>query len=178
MLTGDSIGFDSLFRDRVTSWNVQDLPASLLSFAHRDPVDVTSGFRPVPSGDDPTAATGTHDVLLYRDILEGVLLACSDGKAFARSGDEFHNRVADLRWFRSHVTNDPQNRQLFAADGDRHVRTGERIVWLKPLFDGSRVLPQAELTVWWIPRDEGSDWRVSRDLVVSYNGSPGGPREK
>jgi hypothetical protein len=178
VLTGDSIGFDSLFRDRVTSWNVQDMPASLVSFSHRDPVDPAAGFRPAPAGKDPTAATGTHDLLLYRDILEGVVLACSDDKAFARSGDEFHRRVADLRWFKSHVTTNPEHRLLFGEDGNRHARTGERIIWLRPTFDGARVLPQAELTVWWIPRDEGSDWRPARELVVSYNVSPGAAREK
>jgi hypothetical protein len=176
VLTGDSIGFDSLFRDRVTAWNVQDVPASLVCFSHRDPVDLSAGFRPAPAGGGPTAATGTHDLLLYRDILEGVTLACSDDRAFVHAGEAFHHNVADLRWLKSHVTRDPADRNLFAADGNRHDRTGERILWLRPAFDGTRVLPQAELTVWWIPRDVGSDWRVARDLVVPYNGAPGRER--
>jgi hypothetical protein len=171
VLTGDSVGFDALYRDRATAWNVQDVPATLLCFSHRDPVDITAGFRPAADGGGPTAATGTYNLLVYRDILEGVVLACSDGQAFAQAGEGFHRRVADLRWLKGHVTLDPADRPLFAGDGNRHARTGERILWLKPSFDGSRVLPQAELTVWWIPRDEGSEWRVAQRLVVSYNGT-------
>jgi hypothetical protein len=178
VLSGGSISFDSLLRDRLTAWNVQDVPASLICFCHRDPVDPSAGFRPAPTETDPVASTGTNILLLYRDILEGSVLACSDGQAFVHDGKEFHRRVADLRWFKSHVTRDPLHRQLFAEDGNRHARTGERIVWLRPFFDGARVLPQADLIVWWIPRDEGSDWRPARELLLSYNSAPGGAREK
>src|SRR5262249_24585408 len=101
--TGDSIGFNSVYRDRNVSWNVQDVPVPLLFFAHRNPAWRRAEEAAPPVGaaagvaagaPSPWASLGllperepgrryapkppgpaTDDLLLHRDILEAVVQA-------------------------------------------------------------------------------------------------------
>ncbi len=39
VMTGDSLNFNTIYRDRDIAWNIQDLPVPLVLFSHRNPVD-------------------------------------------------------------------------------------------------------------------------------------------
>src|SRR5262249_47427571 len=85
------ISFNSVFRDHDVIWNISDLPFSLVFFAHRNPVDRAAGFsekkdeRESADGELPQrTTTGTHDVLLHRDIFESLLYAAFDQGRFPR----------------------------------------------------------------------------------------------
>src|SRR5262249_8540893 len=76
--SGDAIAFNTVYRDRVVTWPIQDLPYHLVFFCHANPTDVDAGFKPqeggLPGGRTlgDTSATGTEDVLLYRDIVNAL----------------------------------------------------------------------------------------------------------
>jgi hypothetical protein len=178
VVTGDSIGFDSIYRDRDTAWNILDLPVPLVLFCHRNPVDENAGFRLDAETDRPSATTGTQDLLLHRDLMEAVLTATFSGNGMVRDADELNLRLRQSRWKKGRVfAFDPvdgspdEGVPLFDADGDRHSPTGEHIVWLKPLYEDQRTLPQAVITVWRLrSEDAASGWRQVREepLHVSY----------
>src|SRR5262249_5575110 len=76
---GDAIPFNTIYRDRLVTWPVQDLPFTLGFFCHRKPIEAESGFPVEQAADEPrTRASGTEDLLLYRDIVE------ASGLAFCR----------------------------------------------------------------------------------------------
>jgi hypothetical protein len=178
VVTGDSIGFDSIYRDRDTAWNILDVPVPLVLFCHRNPVDENAGFRLETEADHPFATTGTQNLLLYRDLTEAVLTAAFRGDGLVRDADDLNLRLRQSRWRKGRVfAADPvdgppeEGVPLFDADGDRHSPTGEHIVWLKPLYEEQRTLPQAVITVWRLrSEDAASGWRQVRDepLRVSY----------
>jgi hypothetical protein len=166
-VTGDSITFDTIYRDRDTAWNVLDLPVPLVLFSHRNPVDETSGFRDKADPDHPASTTGTQDLLLHRDLMEALLEAAFRGSELLQDADAVERRLRETRWVKGRVfaANRSDGAQaggvpLFSADGDRQPRTGEHIVWLKPLLDGEHTLPEAEITVWRLrSEDKSSGWR-------------------
>src|SRR5262249_5140737 len=63
VITGDSISFNTIYRDRDIAWNIQDMPVPLLFFSHRNPVDRAAGFRDDVTGNDLASSTGTQDLL-------------------------------------------------------------------------------------------------------------------
>ena len=77
VLNGDAISFHSVYRDRDVVWNILDLPYSLVFFSHRNPIDQAAGFSWTKKAPG-LSTTGTHDILLYRDIFEAFLYAASD----------------------------------------------------------------------------------------------------
>ena len=75
VVTGDALAFNTIYRDRLVTWPIQDLPFSLILFSHANPVAADAGFRPHPVGRTgsetvgDSGPTGTEDVLLFADII-------------------------------------------------------------------------------------------------------------
>jgi hypothetical protein len=55
--TGDAISFNTIYRDRLVTWPIQDLPFHTVFFSHRNPVDPEAGFVPIPVKDGEGAGT-------------------------------------------------------------------------------------------------------------------------
>ena len=72
-VTGDSISFNTIYRDRNVAWNIQDMPVTLVIFCHQNPVQWDS-CRTTPAWPDGHAS-GTDDLLLNADIVRVVLEA-------------------------------------------------------------------------------------------------------
>jgi hypothetical protein len=177
VLTGDSLTFNTIYRDRETAWNVLEMPVPLVLFSHRNPIDETAGFQPQADAEHPAATTGTQDLLLHRDLMEALTTAAFREGELLADADELNRRLRESRWIKGRIfVNDGQDRPegggvpLFDADGDRHNRTGEHIVWLRPLVEEDRTLPRAELTVWRLRSDDAtSGWRlVGKPLRADY----------
>jgi hypothetical protein len=184
--TGDAISFNTLYRDRRVAWPIQDLPFKLVMFCHLDPIDPDAGFRPCPwvrplagrngeelaPGEGPLAAsTGTDDVLLCSEIVEALAQAFGRDGARAADADELGRRLKGLRWSRpDYVGCEGTGTRLFHDDGQRQAGTGEHVVYLRPIFEGERVLPEAEIEVWVWETDGGHRvWRRRGEpLKVSY----------
>jgi hypothetical protein len=167
VLTGDSITFNTIYRDRDIAWNILDMPLSLVLFSHRNPIDATAGFRAQADADHPAATTGTQDLLLHRDLMEALIGAAFRNGQLLGNADELHMRLRLARWKRGRIFvgdqadgTAPAGIPFFDDDGDRHSRTGEHIVWLKPRLDRDRTLPRAVITVWRLrSNDPTSGWR-------------------
>jgi hypothetical protein len=174
VMTGDSLNFNTIFRDRDVAWNIQDLPVPLVIFSHRNPVSEAVGFKAAPEGAAASAATGTEDLLLYRDILEAVLLTAFQGGQLTASADDLDARLKKLRWHNDRVLPPESNDSstlLFNANGNRNDGTGEHIIVLRPDPDDRGVFAQATITVWRLDGDPGkfTSWRENRSLTVSYD---------
>ncbi|HMO37631.1 MAG TPA: hypothetical protein PKA06_16445, partial [Gemmatales bacterium] len=80
---GDAIDWNTLYRDRRLTWSIEDVPFPLLVFMHRNPVErhlrQGKGFSAEDDSHEGFHATGTDDLLLYRDmgisLVEGSFLA-------------------------------------------------------------------------------------------------------
>ncbi len=172
--TGDAIDFNTVYRDRDLTWPIQDLPLSLVFFCHRNPVD-PAAFEPEegPAPPDPAGrtATGTQELLLYRDIAEAVIGAAFTADGLLADAGALRDRLRALRG--------PDGGSRFDAGGDLRSGAGEFVVCLRPVFEGDRVLPRARLQVW-NRRTEGGGGRSwarvpvagKPELAVVY--SPGG----
>jgi hypothetical protein len=133
-------------------------------------VDESSGFREKADPDNPTSTTGTQDLLLHRDLLEALVEAAFQQGVLLRDADALDRRLRETRWIKGRVfaSDHPQGTEtggvpLFEDDGDRRPRTGEHIVWLRPIFDAERTRPEADITVWRLRSDDASSgWRQFR----------------
>lgn len=188
ILNGDAISFNSVYRDRDVVWNILDLPYSMVFFSHRNPIDAAAGFtnderEAVPGAFPQKTTTGTHDVLLNRDILEAVLYAAYDAQA-ALTNDplKFREALRDTCWRRPNgdtprVGNtrlhkeDAKPMPFFTDKGNRRRDTGEHIVWVKPKFTEDRVDLTSQISVWsMIPDTKGIQWRlVEPPFAAKYN---------
>jgi hypothetical protein len=175
VLTGDSLSFNSIFRDRNVAWNIQDLPVPLVIFSHRNPVAEEVGFKETT----PAGSTGTEDLLLYRDIVEALLLTAYNQRKLVASSDDVGRGLHELLWVNGRVRALPgaEGTPLFnSKDGNRHDGTGEHIIVLRPDADERGLLAQATITVWRM--DTGTnrrpDWRKLRTLAVTYDSLPAG----
>ncbi len=156
VVSGDSISFNNIYRDRRITWNPNDLNVSLVLFAHRNPVDAEAGFREQKTDESDPSSTGTDDLLLHRDVLESVLLAAhQDGRLLG--ADTTLERLKQVSWTGTRV-GPPGAAALFGADGERRHGTGEYVLWLRPANekwgpgisvwqwdDGDWVQPEEEL---------------------------------
>jgi hypothetical protein len=178
VVTGDSIGFNSIYRDRNVAWNVLDVPVPLVLFAHRNPINTGVGFRPVGNGDATADCTATDDLLLHRDVLEALILAAYQDRRLVGDADALCRRLKATTWWKGRVelpgfegTKTDLGIPLFDADGDRSARTGEHVVWLNPSAGGSP-LSDPVITVWrQAPAGaEDTSWRSAGEpLHVRYN---------
>jgi hypothetical protein len=148
VLSGDSITFNNVYRDRDASWNIQDLPVPLIFFSHRNPIDHSAGFLPRPEADDPSAPTGTQDLLLFRDVVEAVVQAASHTPGTLGDADQLQRRLRQVRWWKGRINLGGDGTSFFDADGDRSAGTGEHVIWLQPRRKDGQVLAQAVIEVW------------------------------
>jgi hypothetical protein len=146
--TGDAIDFNTIYRDRTLTWPIQDFPMPLVFFCHRNPVD-PAGFQadrqiepPDPMG---RSSTGTHDLLLYRDIVQTLASSAYLDAALVPDSEAFRVSL--------NATDPETGQRRFADNGNQLSGTGEFVVSLRPVREAERVLPQARLQVW--------NWRTS-----------------
>jgi hypothetical protein len=190
ILNGDAISFHSIYRDRDVVWNILDLPYSLVFFSHRNPIDHAAGFawadaKRAPGDNGPKSTTsGTHDILLYRDLFESILYAAYDQGTLLNDPLKVRQRLQATCWHhppkgaedRPRVCNslvhkfDPMPPSFFDAAGDRQSHTGEHLVWLKPDFTGDNVNLSSTISVWSMqPQAGGGAWQLVESHRVSYN---------
>ena len=195
ILNGDAIAFDAIFRDRDVAWNILDVPYSLIFFSHRNPIDRAVGFpqiedgRPIwEEGAGQRTTTGTHDILLYRDVFAAFLYAAFDDGKLLDDPARVRDRLRETHWYQppaDKIANDSPRvcnprvqpldgkpRPLFDAAGDRQSHTGEHIVWLKPFFTDQGVDLKSKISVWTI-RPDGANgvWQFVEAFDVFYNQS-------
>jgi hypothetical protein len=172
-VNGDAITFHNVYRDRDYAWNVFDLPVPVVFFAHRNPVDPNAAlnwsFSWQRDEDQKHSTTGTHDLLLDRDIIEAMLHASFEDGVLLGDADRVGERLRHTRWRGAPPDaspNDPRfNRvlndlvfpdagrtgpELFNASGDRQRGTGEHIVLLRPNFNDDRLkaLEPCTISIW------------------------------
>jgi hypothetical protein len=184
IFSGDSIGFNTVFRDRKMMWNSLDLPYSLVFFSHRNPIDPSVGFTWKKADVDPSkqlgdvplpTTTGTQDLLLYRDVFEALLHAVYEGGQLIDSPDRLTQKLQGLQWNASaqrvgagkHEAT-PSQRLFFDSAGNRQSHTGEHIVWVTPFFADDLVESKRKISVWVPHPDELSGpWQLSKVETLS-----------
>jgi hypothetical protein len=177
-ITGDSISFNNIYRDRDVAWNIQDIPVPLVFFSHRNPIDPGAGFEPGPPREGQASSTSTQDLLLYRDILEALLQAAYQDGRLVESADTLGDRLWQTRWHEGrvvharHLKSGAKALNLFDSEGNRAPGSGEHVVWLKPDRREGQVLAQAHISVWFL-RNQGpgrTGWRqFGQTLEVGYD---------
>jgi hypothetical protein len=161
VVTGDAISFDTVYRDRLVTWPIQDLPFHLVFFCHYDPVSAADGF------DRLTSPGGTEAKLQYQHIAQSLAEACRARGRLCRDANEMRDGLEELQWGGQPLFSKSPRQQGMRLEG-----TGECIVRLRPEFDGGRVLPRASIEVWKrgdseVPRD----WEL-RVMEADYTGAP------
>jgi hypothetical protein len=177
VVAGPSLNFNTIYRDREVAWNIQDLPLPLVLFSHRSPVDESVGFKvPHPALTGPSA-TGTEDLLVYRDVLEVLLLAAYDGATLTSSSDELRDKLTKIRWRNDRpaaaaAPGEPEGLLFFDADHERRAGTGEHIILLQPRADQRGLVMNARIRVFRADPAAGSarEWLEVRTLNVLYEG--------
>ena len=178
VVTGDAIGFDTVYRDRLVLWPVQDLPFDLVFFCHRDPVSAAAGFAP-EKGD----SNGTESLLLYQDIVESLALACRAEGGLAATPQKLKEGLESLGLREGRLvlgTGVPLFDKAPRRQGMRRNGTGEHVVRVRPLFEGERALPRAVIEVWArSSEEEGLVWRrVAAPLVAGYEANQQGSSDE
>ena len=166
VVTGDALSFNTVYRDRNVAWQVQDLPFELVFFCHATPSSVPPAS---PRRTDPsvgTAATGTEDLLLYRDIVEALVEAAYHGRGHARRRRRAGRATAPGRA--------GSGRLSFGRRGRTAVRRRTATAAATPAStssgcgprsggggpDGTRVPPQATIEVFgWQAAEQAGSWR-------------------
>jgi hypothetical protein len=189
--TGDAISFNTVYRDRHVSWNIQDLPFPLVFFCHHNPIDADAGFRAGAIEDGPsregerdiTAETGTEEVLLFSDIVEALVQAGAPAEETpCANATELAERLANTRREDDRIALGDGGVPLFDDEGQRRSGTGEHVVYLQPMWNEDfkdRLLPRATIEVWawrrrdWSQGERGQYWeRRCEPLTVWYSDSP------
>jgi hypothetical protein len=199
VVNGDAITFHNVYRDRDYAWNVLDMPVPVVFFAHRNPVDTnaasTWGFDWQRDEEKKRSNTGTHDLLLYRDIIEAMLYAAFEDGRLLGDADRVRDRLRHTCWRAigaglagakgpgaatgGHVQNSLTNgdgslagHELFDNVGDRRPGTGEHVVWLRPNFAGDRLalLTPCTISIWrYNPTAAGPTWHEIDSHSPPYN---------
>src|SRR5207249_2608992 len=130
---------------------------------------------------------GTHDILLYRDILEALLYAVADQGKLVGDPLQVRERLGATVWsqpplaraqeeqprLRNRLVHEPtgESRKFFSTLGNRRRDTGEHIVWVKPNFiDDNRVDNTSKISVWsMVPNSNGDSWKQVESFDVKYN---------
>jgi hypothetical protein len=157
-------------------------------FAHRNPIDHTAGFTGISDDrlDRSRTTTGTHDILLYRDLFEAFLYAAVDKGKLLSDPRQVRDRLRATCWYHPpaekrnveapRVCNpevhalDAEHQRFFDAAGNRQTHTGEHIVWVKPSFTEDLVDLKSKISVWSLqPAREGSAWQLAEARDVYYS---------
>jgi hypothetical protein len=171
-VTGDSMNLDVIFRDRATSWNIQEMPIPLVLFAHEDPVDWKSppsspgALTPTPLAGEGGGGGATHDLLLNAKIARLLVEAAwiknsSTAGELVDSADKLCDRLQQL---------EPA---FFGPGGNRLTASGAYVVCLRPQIEQGRVLPTGTISVW-LGRAEGVgpqrhwSWQRQKHWQVDY----------
>jgi hypothetical protein len=176
---GDTIPFNTLYRDRLVTWPIQDLPFTAVFFCHRNPIDKKAGFHPrQKNGGEPaepgstSATSGTEDLLLFADVVGALSVAFArDGKSCS-DAQQLADGLRAVRLDNGQFSTGPAGLPLFREDGQRRSATGENVVYLRPHFEGDRVLPEATIEVWSRQTSDGTSnvWQCQGSpLTVSYD---------
>ncbi len=180
VLSGDSISFNHIYRDRKLDWNILELPVPLVFFSHRNPIDKSAGFHPEGTPERPWATSGTQDLLLYRDVVESLLLAGYQEDGLVANADELNNRLLQLNWAKGKLNLKGKGIPLFDAQRNRQLGTGEHIVLLKPHHQGNLVLPTSTISVWYREtlEDGRQHWALADELEEVFYSDPMGIAEE
>jgi hypothetical protein len=188
---GDAMSFNTIYRDRLVAWPIQDFPFEVVFFCHRNPIDRAAGFIPLqlnpgeagtPStGTDEAkpaepiasvhATSGTEDLLLFRDIVEALALAFGQQGGSVDAAN-LAQGLLKVKLLDNKLTLQARGKPFFRPDGQRSAATGENVVYLRPRFQGDRVLPEAVIEVWSRQSSEEmiSLWKQDgKPLTVSYD---------
>ncbi len=144
--TGDAVAFNTIYRDRLDTWPIQDLPFSLVLFSHANPIDADAGFIPHAEGRagadtiGSSGATGTEDVLLFADIVAATALGAAESSKPLQDAAHLAERLRATRWHNGQLALDVDGTLLFTPDGNRQDGTGEHVVCLLPQYQGGRAL--------------------------------------
>jgi hypothetical protein len=177
---GDTVPFNAIYRDRLVNWPIQDLPFETVFFCHRNPIDAASGFRPLrPTGpdrhteeaDQARSVSGTEDLLLFGDVAVALGLAYAPGGRPCPGPAELGRRLLGVHLAGGRLNAGGRGVPLFRPDGQRSSGTGEHVVYLRPTFQGDRVVPEAVIEVWY--RETNGErshvWHpYGKPLTVSY----------
>jgi hypothetical protein len=138
---GDTISFNTVYRDRNVAWPIQDLPCTLVFFCHHNPI-ADPRFK---EGD--RSVSGTEDLLLYKDIAAALYRAGQSPEGPCADASQLRDRLLRLRVVDRLPAFGAEGPFLFDSEGNRRDGTGEHVVLLQPDFAGERVLPRATITV-------------------------------
>ncbi len=154
---GDTLGFNTVYRDWQELWPATDLPFRVVFFCHENPVDESAGFVRDPAAHERHKATGTEDLLLNRDMAMALISAW--GEMNETDGPlEMAKLLRELR-FQTSGPVLPRDQQVVSAplffdiDGERTPETGEHVVTLHP---GSSRVPGGPglIEVWSIQKEQ------------------------
>lgn len=157
-VTGDSIGFNHLYRDADFAWNVRAVPVPLVVFAHQNPVAWDSA-----AGSPLRPPSGADDVLLFRDLVRLLTdAALPVGGPVAAGAGIVAERLRRC---------DPP---VFDAAGDRLGGRGEHVIVVRPQFldPGTPVLVDARLEVW---ARTAEGWKFLERLTIDHGRTPRNP---
>lgn len=134
VIAGDTIGFNTIYRDWEELWPVKDLPFSVVFFCHQNPVSSEFGFKPSPTADEKNLASGTDDLLLNRDLIQTLTEAWRNiGEA--DNSATLAGVIRDIKYLPDGPRLGPIEAKfcsLFDIDGNRNSGSGEHIVTLSP----------------------------------------------
>ena len=187
VVTGDSIPFTTLYRDRHINWNIQELPFPLVAFCHHNPV---AWGEPGPK--DPNAPDhpeqhyqiGTDEELLNADIVKLLLEAgfrvdppprrTTSALVMPKAEEptvgppvppSLVNNADDLN-----AEVKQRRTGYFDPDGNRRGGSGEYVVCLRPQLQAGRVMPVATVEVWKRQtfRPGLASWQQIRKFAMEY----------
>jgi hypothetical protein len=169
-VTGDSININNVYRDADIVWSSRALPIPMVFFAHQNPVAWDTPRVPkldapivVAADDGLLPPNGTDDVLLFRDLVDLLVMNAYGGEDSPKtplldSADVLAERFRNL------------NPPFFDPSGDRRGGSGEYVVVLRPEFaEHAPVLSEAKLQIW-TRRDTVATarWQLIQTLVIEH----------
>jgi hypothetical protein len=167
VVTGDSLSFNSVYRDGELTFNSRLIPVPVVFFAHANPVD----FDADESGPYPLRPPGGTDDVLANAELVGLLAeaALPSGQGPLERADELAGR---LRAGLMPPFRDGPRRRYFRDSGNR-ADGGEYVVCLMPHFGAGARESAASLSVWHRPTP-GEGWQpvVWRDDAPNHGDRP------
>jgi hypothetical protein len=151
-VTGDSISFNVIYRDREWAWNGQELPVPLVFFCHQDP---TAWPDLDPDAAPPPHASATDDELLNAELVRVLLEA-----AYPTSGQGRGPLLTDADALAQRLHG--ASGRYFDASGNRRGGSGEYVVCRLPHIEDGQVRGSATIEVWHRPLTTPPRWRQVR----------------